>query len=253
MKLAFTRRIGLKSKAKRRRMSFIDLPPELRTAIYDYVFQDCFVRYHVACSLSRHGIVGGPRFKGPEQHNLLATCHQIYREALPILREAVFVIFDNKCDTEMAFYDINSSLMSPFLKDLILSTKRLVISSPAEEFRKPIPINLPSRGLSTFANLETVEIFGFYPKLRKWLDRGRAVAPGYQWWHWKIFSWHSEGRPTGCRKADLTRAADWLHTATGRDVDVMTVFVDAWAYEPVWGQPDQDEFYVSPFTPPLTY
>jgi hypothetical protein len=241
----FGKRLGLKSKPKRQRISFVDIPPELRTAIYNYVFQDCFVRYYVTCSLSKHGIIRGPRCEGPEQHQLLATCKQIYREALPILQEAVYVVFDDRCDTETAFYDINSSLMSPFLRNLILATKKLIISSPAEEFCKAIPNTCPSRSLSVFSNLETVEIFGFYPKLMKWLNRGRAVAPGYQWWHWKIFGWESAPRPTTSRKVDLTMAADWVHTATGRDVDVMTVFVDAWAYEPVHRQPDHVEFYVS--------
>lgn len=231
--------------AAQEKQSFLDLPSELRQEIYQYIFNDCIVRYHQTRRLSKRGkYVKVAYCHGPEQHRFLATCQKIYREAFPVLKASVNVLFDGGVDTEAAFYNVASTSMSPFLRDIILSTKKIVLSNPAEDFCRIRPNNLVGGTLPTFNSLEVVEIFGFYPKLSKWLHRNRPVHMGYPYWCWKIFGWESNGYATGCRKIHLTSAGDWFHAVTGRDVDDMTVFLNAWTHEKSPQRSDQAEFYV---------
>lgn len=208
------------------RAGFLDLPYELRLQIYQYSFADCYIRYHQD-SRGLHIHVKRDRCQGPAEHNLLATCRQVYNEGRDFLLEhPPYVIIDD-VDAGQALYRMNTMMKSPLLQVLIASTHRLVLSKPAETLR-----HFPELGsIPKFTNLKEVEIFGFYPDLRVWLYRNRTIAMGWASFRWKLGWWRSTRRLTNTRRIHLGDAARWVHDITETHANNLAVHLRAWTFD----------------------
>ena len=79
-------------------------------------------------------------------------------------------------DADIALWHLASPSMKPFLRSLIASTHKLVLSKPVEKGSSNIPDNST---LPKFTKLDEVEIYGFYPNLTKWLYLNRTISMGW--------------------------------------------------------------------------
>ena len=211
---------------------FLDLPYEIRLEIYRRFFANCFIRYSSEYHLNGHHLpIKVNYWKGPKEYNLLATCRQIYDEGKDVLQaHPPYVIIDD-VDAELALWALWRMCFddkNTFLRTLIISTHRLVMSKPAEYSISNPPVgSFPPN----FTNLKEVEIFGFYPDLNKWFYRNRAISMGWSNFHWKICWWRGARRPTKNRRIQLTQATKWIHGIARRDASEMKVTLRAWMFD----------------------
>ena len=213
--------------------SFLTLPQELRLKIYRHCFEDCYTRYWREKILRGRKLVKVAFCKGPKEHALLATCRQIYIETSPILVDSAYFLLDQtKASTALITleYIYHHDAISPWLTRLMQGTKRLVISKPGGTvFWNSRPI---------FQNVETVDMFGFYPTLQRWLQRDRTISMGWGMWYWKLLWYHSNMRPTKNPRVNLSRTARWLHANLDKPAKRPRLCLHAWELEDehgVWG------------------
>jgi hypothetical protein len=191
-------------------------------------------------------IVKRDHCKGPEEHNLLVTCRQVYDEALEILLEEPKYVIIERANAAGALKMMESLSMNPFLRKLIASANRLVMSSPGEQYWHGIR---PDRLCLHFDKLEEVEVYGFYPNLPQWLYQDRSISMGWSDWHWKFMWYTSAGRPTKNRRINLSDAARWIHTVTGKDSTQLKVTLRAWEFEEPPGSRKWNHLYVRTLLP----
>ena len=194
--------------------TFFSLPSEIRQQIYILYCSNAYIRYRRTAqpTLTKHP----PEWTktavitGPHEHALLATCHAIRSEAISSLEDAAYLLLD-RTDPAIAL-DVLARQnvdMPPFLVKLVQRVRRIVVSKPHVAIRQErtnliIPLKAPY-----FENVDTVEMFGFYPMLQWWLQRDRAISKGWGMWHWQIFLWRSTSRPTGSPRVELSREGQW--------------------------------------------
>jgi hypothetical protein len=226
---SFRKVLSLFALAKPPGTGFFDLPIEIRNEIYQHYFMNCYVRYHRDYDLDKRRIIVKRDYcRGPEEHNLLVICHQIREEGMVVLiAQPTYVLFDD-VDADVALYRMGSPLMSPFLRTLIASATKLIMSKPGEDMFYRAP---PDYSLPRFDNLEVVEIFGFYPSLRKWLYRNRIITMGWPTRCWRIGPWETNAVPTKNRRIQLSKATKWVHDITGKDESQLQVRLRAWEYD----------------------
>ena len=208
------------------RAGFLDLPYEVRLQVYQYLFADCYIRYYPDYS-ALHLHVNRDRCLGPVEHNLLATCRQVYNEGRDfLLKHPPYVIIDD-VDAGLALRRMDTMMKSSLLRVLIASTHRLVLSKPGDIFG-----HLYEPGsISKLTNLKEVEIFGFCPDLFVWLYDNRTIVKGWASVRWRYGWWRSPRRRGNTRKIHLDeRTTRWVHELTGPHDDNLTVILRAWHF-----------------------
>ena len=208
-------------KANSPNLGFLDLPYEIRFEIYQNIFTNSHVRlfqeyrldhYHL---LKRHlclQLEGG--------HNLLRTCRHVYNECNEFLRDHPVDVIIEGVDTEKALWEMGSKLKNDFLRHLIASAPKLILSTPAGNFTSPLtlPCLIPN-----FVNLKEVEVFGFFPDLNNWLLFDRAISVGWPHWNWQFCWWKTPSFPTWNRKIQLSHAARVIHRILSKNPNEIKV------------------------------
>ena len=187
---------------------------EIRQQIYILYCSNAYIRYRRTAqpTLTKHpsewtktAVITGPR-----EHALLATCHAIRSEAISSLEDAAYLLLD-RTDPALAL-DVLARQnidMPPFFVRLIQRVRRIVVAKAHVAIRQErtnllIPVEAPYS-----ENLETIEMYGFYPMLQYWLQKNRAISKGWGMWHWQILWSRSTSRPTNRPRVKLSREGQW--------------------------------------------